>query len=65
MERLTQCSQVAVILAGYVLCGYLQGRRIDDFRDSVNQRFDELNTTAVLGGNVEPGTSNVERAAQG
>jgi len=42
MEQLTQWSQVAVILAGYVLGGYLQKRHIDDFRNSINRRFDEL-----------------------
>jgi hypothetical protein len=56
MDQLTQWTQVAVILAGYVLGGYLQKRHIDDFRDSVNKRFDELDTTMVLGGNVDPGT---------
>ena len=37
-----QWGPVAVIVGGYLLGIYFQNRRIDDLRDSMNKRFDDL-----------------------
>jgi len=38
----SQWGPVAVIVGGYLLGGFFQNRRIDDLRDSMNNRFDGL-----------------------
>ena len=38
-----QWGPVAVIVGGYLLGIYFQNRRIDDLRDSMNRRFDDMN----------------------
>jgi predicted nucleic acid-binding Zn-ribbon protein len=37
-----QWGPVAVIVGGYLLGIYFQNRRIDDLRDSINRRFDDV-----------------------
>jgi ATPase subunit of ABC transporter with duplicated ATPase domains len=43
MNPLSQWGPVAVIVGGYLLGIYFQNRRIDDLRDSINRRFDDVN----------------------
>jgi hypothetical protein len=38
-----QWGPVAVIVGGYLLGIYFQNRRIDDLRDSMNGRFNDMN----------------------
>src|ERR1700733_6546023 len=39
---INQWGAVAVIVGGYLLGIYFQNRRIDDLRDSINRRFDDV-----------------------
>ena len=42
MNQLQQWGPVAVIVAGYLLGFYFQNSRLNDFKDSINKRFDDM-----------------------
>jgi len=42
MNQLSQWGPVAVIVGGYLLGMFFQNRGIDDLKDSMNKRFDDL-----------------------
>jgi hypothetical protein len=43
MNQFTQWGPIAVIVAGYLLGICFQNRRIDDLKDTMNKRFDDMN----------------------
>jgi len=42
MSGLTDWGPAVVIILGYVMGFYFQNRRLDDFRDAMNQRFGDM-----------------------
>lgn len=42
MHQLSEWEPIAVIVAGYLLGIYFQNRRIDDLKDTMNKRFDDM-----------------------
>jgi hypothetical protein len=42
MNQFNQWGPIAVIVVGYLLGIFFQNRRVDDLKDSMNKRFDDM-----------------------